>query len=120
MQDIFRDGLKRSGYRVLLTSDPDRALSRFEDDEKAADCVIFSTGSLGSGAVKAFNALGENEATANVPAVLLLGESQKSWKKKAKFADHRVAVSMPIKLKQFRKLLTKLVPPMDADEAKTA
>ncbi len=119
MQDIFRDGLKRSGYRVLLTSDPDRALSRFEDNEKAADCVIFSTGSLGSGAVKAFNALGENEATAGVPAVLLLGESQQGWKKKAKFAEHRVAVSMPIKLKQFRQLLTKLVPPTEAEDDKT-
>ena len=120
MQDIFRDGLKRSGYRVLLTSDPERALSRFEDNEKAADCVIFSTGSIGSGAVKAFNSLGENEATAAVPAVLLLGESQKSWKKKGKFADHRVAVSMPIKLKQFRKLLTKLVPPLEAGDANPA
>lgn len=120
MQDIFRDGLKRSGYRVLLTSDPDRALSRFEDNENAADCVIFSSGSLGSGAVKAFNALGENEATAAVPAVLLLGESQRAWKKKAKFADHRVGISMPIKLKQFRKLLNKLVPPVEADDAKSA
>ncbi|MEZ6070237.1 MAG: serine/threonine-protein kinase [Pirellulales bacterium] len=45
MQDIFRDGLKRSGYRVLLTSDPQRALDRFSADASAADCVVFSTGS---------------------------------------------------------------------------
>ncbi len=120
MQDIFRDGLKRSGYRVLLTSDPERALSRFEDNENAADCVIFSSGTLGSGAVKAFNALGKNEATAHIPAILLLGETQKSWKKKVKFNDHRVAVSMPIKLRQFRSLLAKLVPPVEADDARPA
>ena len=75
MQDIFRDGLKRCGYRVLLTSDPQRALARFEDDAKSADCVVFSTGDLGESALEAFNAFGEGEATRNIPAVLLLGDT---------------------------------------------
>lgn len=111
MQDIFRDGLKRSGYRVLLTSDPQRALDRFADDAKTADCVVFSTGSLGGDALKAFNSFGENEQTREIPAILLLGEKQRKWKSKAKLADHRVAAAMPIKLRQLRSLMETLVPP---------
>ena len=110
MQDIFRDGLKRSGYRVLLTSDPQRALDRFTTDAKTADCVVFSTGSLGPNALTAFNSFGENEQTRAIPSVLLLGEKQHKWKSKAKLDDHRVAVSMPIKLRKLRSLMETLVP----------
>ncbi|MBX9791108.1 MAG: protein kinase [Pirellulales bacterium] len=112
MQDIFRDGLKRCGYRVLLTSDPQRALARFEDEDKPADCVVFSTGDLGESALEAFNAFGDGEKTRHVPAVLLLGDTQRAWKKQAKLAKHRVAVSMPLKLRQLRRVLAELVPPL--------
>ena len=111
MQDIFRDGLKRCGYRVLLTSDPERALNRFRDDAKAADCIVFSTGNLGESALDAFNHFGQDDATRHVPAVLLLGERQQAWKSRANLGEGRVAVSMPIKLRQFRTLLAELVPP---------
>lgn len=112
MQDIFRDGLKRCGYRVLLTSDPQRALARFEEDAKTADCVVFSSGDLGESAVEAFNAFGDSEKTREVPAILLLGENQKAWKARAKRADHRLVLAMPIKLRQLRNVLTELVPPV--------
>jgi serine/threonine-protein kinase len=110
MQDIFRDGLKRSGYRVLLTSDPQRALDRFTADAKTADCVVFSTGSLGGNALKAFNSFGENKQTRAIPSILLLGEKQLDWKSKAKLNDHRVALAMPIKLRKLRSLMEMLVP----------
>ena len=112
MQDIFRDGLKRCGYRVLLTSDPQRALARFEEDAKTADCVVFSSGDLGESAVEAFNSFGESEKTKQLPAILLLGENQKAWKKQANRAQHRLVLMMPIKLRQLRTVLTELVPPV--------
>jgi eukaryotic-like serine/threonine-protein kinase len=111
MQDIFRTGLKRSGYRVLVISDPERALGRFKQDAKAADCVVFSTDELGRPALEAFNRMAENEGTEPIPAVLLLGELHRDWKKKARLSAHRVAISMPIKLKEFRALVTRLAPP---------
>ena len=54
MQDIFRDGFKRAGYRVLLTSDPDRALERFRHSPDIAGSVVFSaaTWPLGPGNVQ--------------------------------------------------------------------
>jgi serine/threonine-protein kinase len=110
LQDIFRERLKRNGYRVLVTQDPERAIGRFKENTKTADCVIFSTGELGEAALDAFNRFGQNESTQQIPAVLLLGEQHRAWKKKAQLGEHRVAVSMPIKLKEFRELLTRLVP----------
>ncbi len=110
LQDILRERLKSNGYRVLVTADPERALSRFNGETKAADCVIFSTGELGEPALEAFNRFAEGEATREIPAVLLLGESQLDWKRQAKLADHRAVLAMPIKLRQMREVLARLVP----------
>ncbi len=115
LQDIIRQRLKKNGYRVLVTADPQRALSRFADGAKAADCVIFSTGELGQAALDAFNRFAEDKHTSSIPAMLLLGEDHAAWKKQAKLNDHRVAISMPIKLREFREVLTKLVP-QDAEQ----
>jgi serine/threonine-protein kinase len=115
LQDIFRERLKTNGYRVLVVADPERALSRFSDGSKAADCVIFSTSELGLGALEAFNRFADSDQTADIPAVLLLGEDQKSWKKKAKLSDRRVLVEMPIKLRQFRDVLARLLPQEKAE-----
>jgi eukaryotic-like serine/threonine-protein kinase len=110
LQNIFRERLKSSGYRVLVTQDPERALARFADDAKAADCVMFSTGGLGHPALEAFNRFGENTATQAIPAVLLLGEKQQDWKSQAKLDKHRVVISMPVKLRELREVLGKLLP----------
>jgi serine/threonine-protein kinase len=110
LQDVLRERLKNKGYRVLVTRDPDRALSRFADGSKAADCVIFSTSELGEPALEAFNKFAEGRNTSPIPAVLLLGEHQQDWRKRAKLNKHRVVMSMPIKLRQLREVLDKLVP----------
>ncbi len=110
LQNIFRQKLKTSGYRVLVTQDPERALSRFADDPKAADCAIFSTGVIGEAALDAFNQFGTDKTTQDLPAILLLGEEQGAWKARANLNDRHIAVSMPIKLREFRQLLATLVP----------
>lgn len=110
MQDIFREGLKRAGWRVLLTIDPVRALERFRFEPRgAADCVIFNAQDLGESALEIFNQFGRDTKTSYFPAVLLLDESQHSWKQKAHTADHRIVLPMPITMKQLRTALAKLV-----------
>jgi eukaryotic-like serine/threonine-protein kinase len=116
LQDVLRDRLKSKGYRVLVTQDPDRALSRFADGSRVADCVIFSTGELGEPALEAFNRFGEAKHTGRIPAVLLLGEHQQDWKKRAKLGQHRVVMSMPIKLRQLRETLARLVPDVNGGQ----
>ncbi len=116
LQDIFREGFKRAGYRVLLTSDPSRALDRFQHDPTAAECVVLNAQQLGRSALTAFNEFGEDTRTEFVPAVLLLDENQRAWQKAAKVTDHRRVLFMPLTMKQLRTALTKLVAPQPTKE----
>ncbi len=109
MQDAMRQGLKRVGFRVLITTDPERALSRFEDDHHVADCVIFCAGSLGQAAVDGFNTLGEQEHTKNVPALILMERNQQELHRQAKVGKHRAALLLPLKMKQIRAALAHLL-----------
>jgi len=113
MQDALRDGFKRAGYRVLLTSDPKHAVTRFRQNNHTADAIIFSCQHIGEEALAAFNDFGEpDQKTAQVPAILLLDEKQGGWKDKARHQHrHRVVLTMPITLKQLRAEMAKLVPP---------
>ena len=109
MQDVFRDAFKRAGYRVLVTSDPARAVARFRQDGAAADCVLFSAEQLGESALESFNQLGEDSKTKFVRAILLLDQPQRAWEKNAGVAAHRKVLSMPITMKQLRAVLGELV-----------
>lgn len=113
MQDVFREGFKKAGYRVLLTSDPQRALERFRQDGTTADCVMFNAQELGEPALETFNQLGADKKTHFVRAVLLLDENQRSWRSKAETNDHRIVLSMPITMKKLRTALARLIPSKD-------
>lgn len=111
-QDLFRESLKKAGYRVLVTSDPHRALLRFSEDKLPADCVLFSTSQIGETAVDAFNNFATGEKTSSIPAVLLLDQEHREWSTKAEphLAEHRVLVNLPVNLKDIRELVSRLVP----------
>lgn len=110
IQDVLRERLKKHGYRVLIFSDPDRAVKRFQDaDEKVADCVVFCTPELGESALQAFNRFGTLEKTEKIPAVLFVDQRQQSLIKAAQLAPHRVLLSMPLKVKELRETLMKLL-----------
>ncbi len=119
LQDLFRDALKRYGYRVLVMSDAKRALARFEDTAGNVDGIVLSTGHLGQAAVDAFVEFASGEQTAKLPAVILLDEKQAPWKKQIAphLADHRVVVPLPVKLREFRDVLFRLLPPVATAEA---
>jgi serine/threonine-protein kinase len=109
-QDLLRERLKKHGYRVLIFSDPLRAVTRFEDaDRRPADCVVFSTVNLGRPALDAFNKFGVHPATKDVPAILFVDEKQADLVKAASLSDHRVLLSMPLKVRELRNTLLKLL-----------
>jgi len=110
MQDVFRNGFRKAGYRVLLTGDPQRALLRLTQQPTIADCVIINAQEIGTPAVEIFNRLAESTLTESLPAALLLGETQHKWCKHARTAEHRVTVNMPITMKRLRELLAHLIP----------
>ena len=47
MQDLLRELFKKRGYRVLVTSDPERLFQRFYENSKTADVLLMSSGHLG-------------------------------------------------------------------------
>jgi serine/threonine-protein kinase len=100
LQDLMREKLKSRGYRVLVFSNPERALQRFEnDDNSPADCVIFSAPELGNDALEAFNRFASDEKTKNVPAII----------RGANMAPHRLMLAMPLKVRELRIALLKLL-----------
>lgn len=109
VQNVMRERLKRHGYRVLVTIDPERALLRFEGDAALPDCVVFGTAELGRAALDAFDQFAENYKTKNVPAILLIDQKNRSVAQRAKLAPHRVVVYMPLKFREFRATLKNLL-----------
>ena len=109
-QDLIREKLKKRGYRVLVIGDPARALARFDpEDDQPADCVLFSSPELGSAALDAFNEFGEAEHTAKIPAILLVDRKQQFIIRNAKIAPHRIMLAMPLKVRELRASLIKLL-----------
>jgi serine/threonine-protein kinase len=109
MQDKLREAFKQHGYRVLVASDPERVLPRFYDDTRAADVVLFSTGTNGRNAVDVFNRLGQEMVTRDVPAVLLLDQNHHHWEGEVQSSEHRAVAKMPIKMRQLREVLLEVM-----------
>jgi serine/threonine-protein kinase len=108
MQDILREGLKRSGYRVLIISDPERALERLSQGPDVAQCVVINAQDIGQPAVVAFNRLQELEGHAETPAILLVDESQSYLLDEVRTGPHRQVHTLPITLGKLRSLIGQL------------
>ncbi len=110
LQNAIRERLKKRGYRVLVISDPGRALMRFDPAEDTpADCVVFSAHELGNRALEAFNQFGTDEHTATIPAVLLVDQKQQHIIGRALMDSHRRMLSLPLKVRELRGMLKKLL-----------
>jgi eukaryotic-like serine/threonine-protein kinase len=109
LQDAFREGLKKVGYRVLVLSDPSRAIDRCDTEEHVADCVVFGCHSLGKSGLAAFNRFAELDRTKNIPAILLIAEKQGAYVHEARLNKHRVVAKMPLKMREFRGVLKQLI-----------
>ena len=126
VQDSLRDRLKQLGYRVLITGDPVRAMMRFEDLDPAedcpADCVIFGCAGLGAEALEAFNRFATHSFCGNIPAILMVGPKQEKYLDRADLSDIRTHLELPVKFKNVRRTLRKLLnipdPPDDIPSKK--
>ncbi|MDO4549803.1 MAG: serine/threonine-protein kinase [Planctomycetia bacterium] len=110
LQEILRESFKKVGFRVLLTTDPQRAIDRFYDDRHVADCMVINAQNIGMLAVEGFNSTHElDHGTWKLPAFLLLAKNQKSWNETAVCDDFRVVVQMPVSMKQLTILITQVL-----------
>jgi len=108
-QRVLRDFFGKLGYRVLVTENPRRALSRFSSAPLPADCLVLSTRTLGAEAVEAFNELSTDPFLAAVPAVLLLGSQQAGYADAARPDHRRLVVRMPVPTEEMGRILGTLV-----------
>ena len=114
VQNSLREKLKDIGYRVLITSDPQRGLERFRDRDPAesapADAIIFGCGGLGGQGILAFQEYITSDRMCRMPAILVVTDNLKQhiepeWKDDAQ----NVILSMPLKFKLVKHALRKLL-----------
>jgi serine/threonine-protein kinase len=112
IQDDLRERLKKRGYRVLIIGNAERAVARFNEyDPPPADCVVFSAPELGESALQAFNTFASLDYTKHIPAILLIDRKQAGEVVSANLNDHRIMLTMPLKVRELRETLLKLLTP---------
>jgi len=120
LQNAVRDRLKARGYRVLIISDPNRALARFNEiDEPPADCVIFGAAELGNLALEAYNQFASDDHTAEVPTMLLVDHKQAHIIERARRGTNRKLLALPLKVRELRAALVSLLADVERREIGT-
>jgi serine/threonine-protein kinase len=109
LQDLLREKLKKRGYRVLIFSDPERAIDKFNPEETmVADCLVVCAADLGNQALEAFNKFVSDEHTKEIPAIMLVDPKQTHIIRGAKTSAKHVLIPMPLKVRELRQALAKL------------
>ena len=114
VQDTLRKNLKNIGYRVLILSDPARALERFRDldpaEDSPANCVIFGSAGLGYAAIEAFNEFVGYPMGRTVPSVILVKEERmKEFRGKMTPQEHHRILALPVRFPRIRAALQDLL-----------
>jgi serine/threonine-protein kinase len=108
-QQALRDLVTKLGYRVLVTENPQRALSRFASRPRPADCLVICAKSLGAAAVEAFNTVAADSFMADVPAILLVDPRQRDVTAAARPDGKRRVMPLPVQAADLARTLEELV-----------
>ncbi len=110
LQNAVRERLKARGYRVLIISNPNRALDRFVPTEQPpADCVIFGAAELGNLALEAYNQFAGNDHTSEIPTILLADQKQAHIIQRARRGPKHRLLALPLKVRELRTALLDLL-----------
>ena len=116
LQDVFRDKLKRLGYRVLISIDANRALQRYQ--QQPFHAIVVDARTAGEDAVDSFRrVLSEAELQRLTCAgILLLKPEQKHWASRLDKGPHAAILVEPIMMKQITSKLRELLPEQDGQD----
>lgn len=109
LQTVFRESLKKAGYKVLLASSAERAVDRLLDDNQVADLVIFNAQYLGRAALDGYNRLALDGYSRNIPMLLLVEERQLELLNDISRDEQHHILVLPLSLKQLKETIAKLL-----------
>lgn len=109
MRQVLREAFKKVGFRVMIIDRPEESLEKLAETEEIVQCLIFNATSLGLRAIKWFNEAGNRRLTKDIPAILLLDESQGNLVVGAHTCDWRPILQMPVSIKQLRETVLALI-----------
>jgi tRNA A-37 threonylcarbamoyl transferase component Bud32 len=109
LQNKMRDKFKELGYRVLLASDPVRALDRFR--QQPYEALIVDARTVGEDGLLVFDRIVMESNDKNLPlaAVLILAEEQKEWAKEVQKDPKSAILAHNVTLKQLNRKLEELL-----------
>jgi serine/threonine protein kinase len=109
LQDALRDRFKEMGFRVLLSSDPSRALDRFR--QQPYEALIVDVGTTGEEGLFLLDQI-HADATrkgARCASIAILSEEQADWTGRISRRNGAAALVRPVTLKQLRNTLHQLI-----------
>jgi serine/threonine protein kinase len=109
LQNALREKFKEIGFRVLMASDPDRALDRFQ--QQPYDALIVDAGTTGEEGLLVFERVMRDSASKNIPCagVVILSEEQAEWASRVPRGPRIKALVRPVGLKQLYRTLQALL-----------
>ena len=97
---MFRDKLKKVGFRVLMSTDATNALKRYQQSPYHA--LLIDAGTVGKDGVDTFRkVLRESDSMRlDLSGVLVVNEDQADWAEQVKGFEHASAFVRPVGMKQ--------------------
>ncbi|MCC7422510.1 MAG: protein kinase [Planctomycetaceae bacterium] len=109
-QDMMREYFTKRGFRVLLLTDGDRALTRLAG-ANPPDCVVFVGDSLGEDVVRCYSEAVQRTTTRDgIGVVAILTEKQKRFRDEMPETSRSQVMVQPITLRELRKTISGTVP----------
>ena len=116
LQDAIRDKLKQMGYKVLITSEPDRAVDRFLQQPYAG--VIVDAGTTTNEGIDAFSRILGYADKRRLPCVglLIIDEEQTSLTQNFQESEKIAILKRPLTMQRFSEAVQRLIPLQGAPE----
>lgn len=120
LQELLRDKLKKDGYRVLMSINPDNAVNRFRS--RPFEGIIMDLETVGGEAMADFVTIMKEAVRQKVECagILVLGEDQDHLAKKVQEYPKVAIMQRPLSSKQLMQKLREMVPPPGNHQKETA